>query len=183
MKPPAGVHVPSEKPSITPNNPPIATGRRASACNLLLLAVLILSLCSCATCRETAIQDAEYYIEQGKEARIAMYCVGTDGQIMGWGRWTSHIQAQVRDGNNWYWVNGIDNLGSEPTYSMRPFILDDGTEWLTQQDYVWWTVDMYKDMLSRSDEIKESGAKNPCDLGEDAELSWWKIMLIILVII
>ena len=169
----------SEKPSITPHNPSITKGRRASACNLLLLAVLILSLCSCATCRETAVKDAEYYMAEGKESRVAMYCVGTWGQIVGMGIWSSHVQAQVKVDDRWYWVNGIGDLQSAPAYSMRPFIVDNGTEWLTSTDYLWWPVETYKGMLNRKDEIEASGAKSPCD----GDMSWWKWVLIGVIIL
>jgi len=70
----------SEKPSITPHNPSITNGRRATACNLLLLAVLILSLCSCASLSPMHFEPADL--------RTVNVLIGTDGthdenEIMG----------------------------------------------------------------------------------------------------
>ena len=131
--------MPSEKPSITPHNPSITNGRRATACNLLLLAVLILSLCSCGihTCRVQSILDAEKYASQGYDTRISVYRQGFEGKAWGAFIWQYHAQAQVYKDDKWKWV-GMTGLSDTPTFSVA------------KDEIYYWTVNEYKRLLEEN---------------------------------
>ena len=120
---------------------------------------IVLLLYGCATCREKAVQNAENYRAIGKDVRISAYCIGVVGRIIGMGLWSSHVQAQVWDGADWLWVGEFGGLHKTPTYSTRPMIVSETETY----DYIWWSLDVYKSMLLRRDEILGE-TKNPCDL-------------------
>jgi len=124
------------------------------------ITVVIVFLSGCATCREGAVRDAEKYFAMGRDVRISAYCVGAAGRIVGMGLWSSHTQAQVRgDGTEWLWVGEFGGLHKTPTYSTRPMIIKTGT-----YNYLWWSLEDYKSMLLRRDEILRQTPQNPCDL-------------------
>ena len=119
---------------------------------------MILLLTGCATCREKAVLDAEKYRAKGDDVRVAAYCVGAVGCIVGMGLWSSHTQAQVWDGETWLWVGEFGGLHKTPTYSTRPMIIKTET-----YEYLWWPLEDYKSMLLKRDEILRE-TQNPCDL-------------------
>ena len=140
--------------------------------HILLWIAMILLLSGCATmpasrqdgltaswtCREKAVLDAEQYAAMGREVRIAAYCVGVVGRIVGMGLWSSHVQAQVWDGTEWLWVGEFGGLHKTPTYSTRPMVISDTKTY----PYIWWSLEDYKKMLLNRDEILKQ-SKSPCD--------------------
>ena len=125
----------------------------------MIAIAMILLLTGCATCREIAVKDARHYQAKGYDVRISAYCVGAAGRIVGMGLWSSHTQAQVWDGTEWLWVGEFGGLYKTPTYSTRPIVISDTETY----PYIWWSLDDYKSMLLRRDEILGE-AQNPCDL-------------------
>jgi len=111
------------------------------------------------TCREKAVQDAEEYRAMGREVRIAAYCVGVVGRIIGMGLWSSHVQAQVWDGKTWLWVGEFGGLHKTPTYDTRPMVISETETY----SYIWWSLEDYKSMLLKRDEILRETPKSPCD--------------------
>ena len=125
-----------------------------------IVVVIVLLLYGCATCREKAVQNAENYRAIGKDVRISAYCIGVVGRIIGMGLWSSHVQAQVWDGADWLWVGEFGGLHKTPTYSTRPMIVSETETY----DYIWWSLEDYKSMLLRRDEILGETPQSPCDL-------------------
>ncbi|MFH1664967.1 MAG: hypothetical protein ABIA77_02350 [Candidatus Omnitrophota bacterium] len=125
-----------------------------------IIVVIMFLLSGCATCREKAVKDAEKYRAIGRDVRISAYCMGVVGRIIGMGLWSSHVQAQVWDGVEWLWVGEFGGLHKTPTYSTRPMIVSETETY----DYIWWSLDDYKSMLLRRDEILRETPQNPCDL-------------------
>ncbi len=120
--------------------------------------VIVFLLIGCATCRDIAVNNARDYQDQGKTVRIAAYCVGLDGRIVGMGIWSSHVQAQVQEGNEWYWIDGAGQISQNAEFSRHPMLVDRET-----YDYIWWTLADYEAMLLRRAELSRI-AKNPCDI-------------------
>jgi len=138
-----------------------------------IIVVIVFLLSSCATmpasqgdgltaswtCRGKAVRDAENYRAIGKDVRISAYCVGAVGRIIGMGLWSSHVQAQVWDGETWLWVGEFGGLHKTPTYDTRPMVISETETY----GYIWWSLEDYKSMLLRQDEILREAPKSPCD--------------------
>jgi hypothetical protein len=153
----------SEKPSITLHNPPITKGRRASACNLLLLAVLILSLCSCATCRQDALQDAKEWQEKGHEVRISVYCLSSKSKIFTTG--SGHAQAQIKWGEEWKWIGKSGDVEDEPTYGFSPMVINGKS-----YNYLYYSIEEFDKLYMDDSTPKE----NYCGSNY-----WWILWLLI----
>ena len=133
--------------------------RGAFVCLTIALIALYFLLTGCATCRALAVNNARLYQAQGYDVRISVYCVGIDGRIMGMGIWSSHVQAQVKIGDGWLWIDNAGQVSDTTEFSLRPMAIS-ATETHT---YIWWSLSDYEDLLLRRSEIMQSG-KNPCDL-------------------
>ena len=125
-----------------------------------IIVVVAFLLSGCATCRDVAMTNARHYQDKGYDVRISAYCVGAIGRIVGMGLWSSHVQAQVWDGAEWLWVGEFGGLHKTPTYSTRPMIVSETETY----DYIWWSLEDYKSILLRQDEILRETPKSPCDL-------------------
>lgn len=122
----------------------------------LIIILLGISLTACTLCSTKSIKDAERYQSEGYPVRIAAYCTGLDGYLVGLGMWSSHAQAQVLKDGEWLWVSEFGHLTGYSTYTKR-------TMPIVEAEYVWWSLDDFRDLTNRRVELKRQ-YKNPCDL-------------------
>ena len=137
----------------------------------LLIILLAFLCCSCATCRNDALRQAEILACKDKPSRVAVYYIGAGDQALDLWMHDRHAQAQTLVAGKWLWIgNSSGEIEDKPEKDLVP---------VNGNDYLFYSPDEFRAYL-RAENLEPE--KLPCEQLLKKGFPWKTMLLILLLV-